>query len=64
MTTNPNHDLGLQTQEVSHLLSETTFLLLFSLVKREKCIVNNVEWTIPNDNIARGSHLEGNRIHR
>ena len=27
-------------------------------MKREKCIVNNVEWKIPNDNIARDSHLE------
>ena len=28
-------------------------------MKREKCIVNNVEWKIPNDNIACDSHLEG-----
>ena len=27
-------------------------------MKREKCIVNNVEWKNPNDNIARHSHLE------
>ena len=27
-------------------------------MKREKCIVNKVEWKIPNDNIARDSHLE------
>ena len=30
----------------------------FSLMKREKCIVNNVKWKIRNDNIARDSHLE------
>ena len=30
----------------------------FSLMKREKCIVNNVEWKILNENIARDSHLE------
>ena len=30
----------------------------FSLVKREKCIVNSVEWKVPNDNIAHDSHLE------
>ena len=58
ITTNPHHDLGLHKQEVSHLLSETTFLLFFSLMKREKCTVNKVEWKIPNDNIARDSHLE------
>ena len=27
-------------------------------MKREKCIVNNVEWKIPNDNITHDSHLE------
>ena len=27
-------------------------------MKREKCIVNNVEWKITNDNIARDCHLE------
>ena len=27
-------------------------------MKRKKCIVNNVEWRIPNDNIAQDSHLE------
>ena len=31
---------------------------LFSLMKREKCIVNNNEWKIPNDNITCDSHLE------
>ena len=36
----------------------------FSLMKREKCIVNNVEWKIPNDNIAHDSDLEVNGIHQ
>ena len=27
-------------------------------MEREKCTVNNVEWKIPNHNIARDSHLE------
>ena len=57
ITTNPHHDLGLHKQEVSLLLSETTFLLFFFDEER-KCIVNNVEWEIPNDNIARDSNLE------
>ena len=30
----------------------------FSLMTREKCIVNNVRWKIPNDNYSRDSHLE------
>ena len=30
---------------------------IFSLMKREKCIVNNVGWKIPNDNYSRNSHL-------
>ena len=30
----------------------------FSLMKKEKCIVNDVEWEIRNDNIACDSHLE------
>ena len=51
--TNLHLDVGLHKQEVS----ETTFLL-FSLMKREKCIVNNFELKIPNDNITRDSHLE------
>ena len=29
ITVNPHHDFGLRKQEVSHLLAETTFLLLF-----------------------------------
>ena len=35
-----------------------TFLHLFSLMTRGKCIVNNVGWKIPNDNNSRDSHLE------
>ena len=30
----------------------------FSLKMREKCIVNNVRWKIPNDNNARDSQFE------
>ena len=37
-TANLHHDFGLREHEVSHLLSETTFLLLFSLNMREKFI--------------------------
>ena len=29
-----------------------------SLLTKEKCIVNNVWWKIPNDNYSRDSHLE------
>ena len=31
---------------------------IFSLMTREKCIVNNVGWKIPNDNYSHDSHLE------
>ena len=51
-------DFGLYKQEVSHLHSETTFLHYFSLITRQKCIVNNVGWKIPKDNNSRESHLE------
>ena len=60
-TRNLHIDLGLHKQEVSHLLSETTFLGFFFV--KEKCIVNNVEWKIQNDNIA-GQSFGGNGIHR
>ena len=55
---NPLHDLGLHKQEISYLLSKTTFLLFFSLMMKEKCIVNNVGWKITNDTNARNSRLE------
>ena len=58
ITANSHSDFGLLKQEVSQLLSEKTFLLLFSLNMREKCIVNDVGWKIPNDINARDSHLE------
>ena len=58
ITANPYHNFGLFKQEVGHLPSDTTFLHFFSLMTREKCIVNNVGWKIPNDNYSRGSHLE------
>ena len=56
ITTNPHHDLELHKQEVSHLLSETTFLLFFFDEERKmhckQCWVENSE------NITRISHLE------
>ena len=51
-------DFELYKQDVTHLTSETTCLHYFSLMTREKCIVNNVGWKIPNDNNSRGSLLE------
>ena len=55
--TNPHHDLGSTTRSKS-LTLRNDISALFSLMKREKCIVNNVEWKIPNDNITHDSHLE------
>ena len=34
------------------------YCFFFSLMTREKSIVNNVGWNIPNDNYSRNSHLE------
>ena len=53
---NPHHDLGQHKQKVTY--SQKRHFCFFSLMKREKCIVNNDEWEIPNDNIASDSHSE------
>ena len=53
------------TQAISKSLTlRNVISAFFSLMKREKCIVNNFEWKIPNDNIAHDSDLEVNGIHR
>ena len=54
--TNRHHDLGLHKEEVNH--SQKRHFCFFFFDEERKCIVNNFEWKILNDNIARDSQLE------